>query len=157
MSWTLSPFTKRLLKRAGLVLIALLVAAQFVPLARTNPPVTREVRWDSPATRALAERACFDCHSNLTRWPWYSHVAPASFLVVDHVTSGRRHLNFSEWDKPQRETFADVEKAVSDGDMPVWNYVIAHPLARLTPVEKTQLLDGLRATFRQDPPVERTR
>jgi Haem-binding domain len=157
MSWTLSPFVKRVLKRAGLVLIALLVAAQFVPLARTNPPVTREVRWDSPATRALVQRACFDCHSNLTVWPWYSHIAPASFLVVDHVTSGRRHLNFTEWDKPQEETFDDIRSAVTAGDMPIWNYVLAHPRARLSPAEKTQLLAGLEATFRQDPPIERQR
>ena len=118
---------KRLASRAAVVLVVLLVVAQFVPMARTNPPSTRDVRWDSPETRALAERACFDCHSNSTAWPWYSHVAPVSFFVINHVNEGRRRLNFSAWDTPQRATFQDVEKTVTDGDMPIWNYVLMHP------------------------------
>jgi hypothetical protein len=148
---------KRVLSRAAMVLLAVLLAIQFIPQPRTNPTVTREVRWDAPATRAIARRACMDCHSDATVWPWYSHVAPMSFLVINHVNDGRRHLNFSEWDKPQHATFDDVEGNVSSGDMPIWNYVIVHPEARLTPAEKTQLLDGLRATFLHDPPVARKR
>ena len=148
---------KRALKRVGLVLLALLVAMQFVPQSRTNPPVTREVHWDAPATRALAQRACFDCHSNTTTWPWYSHVAPASFLVISHVNDGRRHLDFSEWDSPQHATIKNVEDEVTQGDMPIWNYVIAHPQARLSAAETTQLVAGLRATFLQDPPIPRSK
>ena len=146
---------KRLASRAAVVLVVLLVVAQFVPMARTNPPSTRDVRWDSPETRALAERACFDCHSNSTAWPWYSHVAPVSFFVINHVNEGRRRLNFSAWDTPQRATFQDVEKTVTDGDMPIWNYVLMHPLAKLAPDETQRLLNGLRTTFTQDPPVPR--
>lgn len=148
---------RRVFTRVGLAALAALLAIQLIPKARTNPPVTREVRWDAPATRALAARACFDCHSNATAWPWYSHVAPASFLVINHVDDGRRRLNFSEWDQPQRATFGDVEENVASGEMPIWNYVMMHPEARLTPAETTQLLGGLRATFQQDPPIARRR
>jgi hypothetical protein len=149
--------SSRVVKRAsihvGWALLAVVVGMQFIPQARTNPPVTREVRWAAPATRALAQRACFDCHSNTTTWPWYSHVAPASFLVINHVNDGRRRLDFSEWDRPQRVTLANVEDAVTLGQMPIWNYVLVHPQAKLSAAETSQLLDGLRATFLQDPPI----
>lgn len=148
---------RRVFRWGVLIVLALLIAMQLVPTQRTNPPVSREVRWDSPATRALARPGCMDCHSDATVWPWYSHVAPMSFLVINHVNDGRRRLNFSEWDQPQRATFADVEENVTSGEMPIWNYVILHPGAKLTAAEKTQLLDGLRATFLRDPPVARQR
>jgi len=144
----------RLVKRMALAALGILIAMQFIPVTRTNPPVTREVRWDSPATRALAERACFDCHSNLTVWPWYSHVAPMSLLVTSHVVDGRERLNFSEWDHPNAG-FDHVNRNVTSGDMPIWNYVLLHRLAKLTPAERQQLLTGLEATFRQDPPIPR--
>ena len=75
---------------AGVVVFGLI---QLVPYGRdhANPPVTREVKWDSPRTRALAAGACFDCHSNLTTWPWYSNVAPVSWLVYADVVGGRGH------------------------------------------------------------------
>ena len=143
----------RFVRRAIIVLAAALVISQFVPLSRTNPPVTREVKWDSPQTRALAQRACFDCHSNVTTWPWYSRVTPTSFLVVSDVGDGRRRMNFSEWDKPQRATIMDVQHDIESGDMPVWQYLPMHPEARLSAAEKQQLLDGLRKTFAADPPI----
>jgi hypothetical protein len=148
---------KRAFTRLVLLLLAGLLIIQFIPQGRTNPPVTREVHWDAPATRALAERACLDCHSNVTKWPWYSHIAPTSFFVVGHVNDGRRRLNFSEWDQPQRATMDDVDDVVGSGEMPLWNYLIAHPEARLTPTETVHLLDGLRATFEKDPPTRRQR
>ena len=148
---------KRALRWTGIGLLAVFVGIQFISEPRTNPPVTREVKWDAPATRELAKRACFACHTNQTAWPWYSHVAPMSFLVVGHVNDGRRRMNFSEWDKPQRATFKDVDENISDGEMPIWNYVLVHRQAKLTPAEKTQLIDGLRATFLQDPPIRRQR
>src|SRR5215831_3235209 len=85
-------------------LIPALVLIQLIPFGRehTNPPVTQEPAWDSPGTRELAKRACFDCHSNETVWPWYSRVAPVSWLTQRDVNGGRRHVNFSEWNKPQR-------------------------------------------------------
>src|SRR5690242_16317240 len=89
---------------AGVVGLGLLVVAQLVPYGHdhTNPRTVAEPAWDSPATRALADRACFDCHSNQTRWPWYSHVAPTSWLVQHHVDEGREVLNFSTWNRTYR-------------------------------------------------------
>ena len=90
-----------LITTAGL----LLIAAQFVPYGRDyrNPPVIQEPAWDSPATRALAKQACFDCHSNETVWPAYAKVAPISWLIAHDVDEGRSVLNFSEWQRPQKE------------------------------------------------------
>jgi len=148
---------KRVLTWVGALLLALLIGIQFLSPARTNPPVTREIKWDTPATRKLAQRACFDCHSNMTTWPWYSHVAPVSLLVVNDTDDGRRALNFSEWDKPQRADFDDVDDKVSGGEMQLQKYLILHHDAKLTAVETKQLLDGLQATFKADPPIPRKR
>lgn len=141
-------------KRGAIAVAAILILLQLIPARVTNPPVTREVRWDTPGTRALAKRACFDCHTNETEWPWYSHVAPMSFLVVGHVNDGRARLNFTEWDRPNA-TFTSVNRNVTMGNMPIWNYVLMHPGARLTPEETQQLLAGLQATFQRDPPIPR--
>ena len=81
-----------------LAIAAVLVAAaiQFVPVDRTNPPVETALTAP-PAVREILVGACFDCHSHETTWPWYSRVAPLSWLIADHVTEGRRDLNFSRW------------------------------------------------------------
>jgi hypothetical protein len=107
--------------------------------------VRQEPGWDSSQTRALASRACFDCHSNETKWPWYSHVAPVSWLVQRDVELGRGTLNFSEWDRPQEG--AEAVEAVQEGEMPPRIYLVAHPEARLPPAEYRQLVAGLAATF----------
>lgn len=143
-------------KRIGIVLVILFVVIQFVPVSRTNPPVTQEVKWDAPATRELAQRACFDCHSNETVWPWYAYVAPLSLRVASHVDEGRERLNFSAWDQPN-EDFDEIEKVISRGEMPLTDYLLMHPEAKLTDIETAALLAGLEATFANDPPIERAR
>jgi len=127
------------------------LAIQFIPYGRRhdNPPVRREPAWDSARTRALVRRACFDCHSNEVRWPWYSHVAPMSWLVQRDVDRGRRELNFSEWDRRQGKA-DDAAEEVREGRMPPWFYLPVHPEARLSPAEKSDLLEGLRATIGED-------
>ena len=142
---------KRLFMLIVILAVVGFVAIQFFPVDRTNPPVTREIAWDSPETRALAERACFDCHSNETKWPFYAYIAPMSLVVANDVTEGRDRLNFSEWDRPN-EDFGEISEVVTRGEMPLAQYLLLHPEARLTEVEKQQLLDGLDATYRQDPP-----
>ena len=129
---------------AGLVGALLLVVVQLLPLGRdhTNPPVRKEPSWDAPETRALALRACFDCHSNETVWPWYSNVAPVSWLIESDVARGRKELNFSEWDRPQREARESAGK-VRKGSMPPWYY----PWARLTGAESQALVQGLEGTL----------
>src|SRR5579872_1502334 len=122
-------------------LVAIFILIQLIPYghSHTNPPVTKEPAWDSPATRELFRRACFNCHSNTTTWPWYSHVAPVSWLVQNDVDGGRRHLNFTEWDRAQRHA-TDVGAQVQPGDMPPWFYLPLHPSAKLSDVEKQALI-----------------
>lgn len=130
---------------AGLLMLALI---QLVPFGRdhTNPVVTAEPRWDSPLTRELVDRACYDCHSNETEWPWYTNIAPVSWLTYRDVIEGRQALNFSEWDRPQEEADEAVE-TVLEGEMPPRHYLPAHPEAVLSDEETAALLEGLRRTL----------
>jgi hypothetical protein len=132
----------------GIALVVVLVAIQIVPYGRhhANPPGRVEPPWDAPGTRALAVRACYDCHSNETIWPWYSRVAPMSWLAQRDVDEGRRKVNFSEWDRSQKEA-PESAKAVRKGEMPPWFYVALHPDARLTAEETQALIAGLEATL----------
>ncbi|MDA0733039.1 MAG: heme-binding domain-containing protein [Chloroflexi bacterium] len=131
----------------GLIVIAFL-AIQVVPYGRdhSNPPVRQEPAWANNQTRELAVRACYDCHSNETKWPWYSNIAPISWLVQRDVDEGRDELNFSRWDQSQGEA-DDAAETVIDGEMPPCFYVLPHPEADLSRGEKELLIQGLRATF----------
>ena len=131
----------------GVALVGFL-AIQFVPYGRahTNPEVTAEPVWDSPRTRELAVDACFDCHSNTTRWPWYSNIAPMSWVLQRHVDEGRDALNFSRWDLAYEEA-DEAAETVQEGSMPPWDYRLAHPAARLSDAEKAELAEGLKVTL----------
>jgi len=149
---------------AGIVLIAA-AAIQLVPVSRDNPPVRREPAWDAPETRALAARACFDCHSFETQWPWYARIAPVSWVLAYDVSEGREALNFSDWDrhaiavdpdepfapKPLAERIADE---IGSGAMPPGTYRLGNPAARLSDAEKEALIAGLQRTVAasQHPP-----
>jgi mono/diheme cytochrome c family protein len=139
-----------------LLLLGLIVflAIQFVPYGRdhTNPRTVQEVRWDSVQTRALAQDACMDCHSNLTEWPWYASVAPVSWLTSRDVEDGRATLNFSEWQRPQEADLDEVLSAIREEEMPPTQYRLVHSAARLTDDERQQLADGLTKTWTADPP-----
>jgi hypothetical protein len=139
---------------AGAAGVGLFALIQLVPYGRnhSNPPVLAEPRWDSPATRTLAAKACFDCHSNLTTWPWYSNVAPVSWLVQRDVDGGRSQFNFSEWNKPQDVSAGDAADAIRSGSMPPGIYTLMHPKARLSFAQKDALVKGLVATLSADPP-----
>jgi hypothetical protein len=146
----MSPVGKRLLYTLLFTGIGI-AAIQVVPYGRnhTNPPVIREPLWDSPDTRALAKRACFDCHSFETAWDaWYTRVAPASWLVQYDVDEGRKELNFSDWQSGARESegAAKLGNEIAGGGMPPIQYLLAHPEARLSDREKRLLIDGLAAT-----------
>lgn len=145
---------KTFLRIAGITVAGAVVVAQLVPYGRdhTNPPVAAEPRWDSPATRSLAQRACFDCHSNQTRWPWYSNVAPTSWLLQSHVDEGRRALNFSEWQKPFEDA-SEAGQTVRQETMPPGSYILMHPEARLSAAERQQLARGLDASIRGPQPA----
>jgi len=135
---------KKIIIWAVLAIVLLGMLIQLVPLPGrgNNPPVTAEPKWDSPQTRALAQRACFDCHSNETVWPWYSYVAPISWLVYHDTMDGRSRLNFSEWNNPQRGA-DEIPGIIQEGEMPPMIYLPMHPSAQLTGAEKQQLVNGL--------------
>lgn len=144
---------RRWIVRVVLVAVALFALVQLVPFGRnhTNPPVQAEPRWATAHTRVLAKNACFDCHSNLTTWPWYSQIAPGSWLIYNDVKGGREQLNFSEWNRPQEA--GDMIEAVRSGSMPPWYYKLLHPKARLTAAEQDELVRGLAATLRNSPSI----
>ena len=139
---------RKLLSRAFVVFLVGLVVIQIVPFGRnhTNAPIGAEPAWDSPQTRATFMRACADCHSNETRWPWYTNVAPVSWLVSRDVNEGREKFNISEWGRADNEGDESAE-SVQKGEMPLWFYVPLHPEANLTATEKEQFIQGLIATF----------
>jgi hypothetical protein len=122
-------------------------AIQLVPYGRnhTNPSILSEPAWDSPATRAFAVAACFDCHSNQTVWPWYTNVAPVSWLIQHDVDEGRETLNFSEWGRGQEGD--DAAETVSEGKMPPFTYLLSHPEANLSAADKAAFVQGLSATL----------
>lgn len=134
---------KRALAYGGIAILVLLVAIQFVPVADAgNPPVEAEI--DAPAdVRAVLRRSCYDCHSNETRWPWYSRVAPASWLVQRDVREGREHLNFSTWGRYDREERAEhveeIAEEALEGEMPPWFYIPLHPDAQLSDADAALL------------------
>ena len=130
------------------VVLVLLVAVQAVPYGRhhTNPPVRAEPSWDSERTRSLAVRVCFDCHSNHTVWPWFSHVAPISWLTQRDVNQGRRAVNFSEWDRRQQEA-RESATVLRRGEMPPRRYVLLRMATRLSATERQDLIRGLEATL----------
>jgi len=124
--------------------VAIFGLIQLVPYGRNhvNPPIVQEPKWDSPQTRALAVRACFDCHSNETVWPWYSKIAPVSWLVQRDVEEGRESLNFSDIQSADHE-FQEAGETVLEGEMPPAQYFPTHPEARLSNAERIQLAQGL--------------
>lgn len=139
---------KKTVRIVLIVVAALLLVIQLVPYGRDHdsPLVVEEPDWDQPRTRELAVRACFDCHSNETHWPWYSHVAPVSWLVQSDVDEGRRVIDFSEWNRVYEEAGESAE-AVIEGEMPPWYYVALHPSAKLSADEQDELVRGLTATL----------
>ena len=123
-----------------MALLAILLAIQIIRPSRTNPPVDPKATLQAhvevpPDVDALLTRACGDCHSHGTRWPWYSTVAPVSWLVANDVNEGREHLNFSDWEKRhhhEESPFDQICKQIRDGDMPPWYYTLLHPQSRLS-------------------------
>ena len=129
--------------RMGLsLLVVAFIAIQFFPITRANPRVESDVPT-SPELKSILRRACYDCHSNETAWPWYSYVAPASWLIADDVEEGREHLNFSTWNQysleEQMELRDELWEEVEEGEMPLWFYIPLHSGAKLSSADKELL------------------
>jgi len=128
-------------KRIILIVAVLLVAIQLYRPAKTNPPVdatkTLTANSQMPADVAQTiEHSCSDCHTHNTVWPKYSYLAPVSWLIVDDVNEGRRHVNFSEWGtysaQRQQAKLDDICSEVKDGGMPLKQYTWMHAGTKLS-------------------------
>jgi hypothetical protein len=148
----------RVLRWVLVAVACLFVLAQFSRPARTNPVIDQSLVLESrlqvsPQVSAIIDRSCSDCHSNKTRWPWYSNVAPVSWLVVDDVNEGRRNLNFSEWGRyTKRDTealFKQICQEVKAGAMPLSSYTPMHPGSKLSDEDKRILCDWANAESRR--------
>ncbi len=139
---------KKILIWVAVAFVGLALLMQLIPYGRdhNNPPVLSEPTWDSPATHELAKRACFDCHSNEPTWPWYSNIAPVSWLVYHDVIEARDRMNFSEWDRPHPGIDQVIEE-IEEGGMPLPQYLLMHPNARLSAQEREALIEGLRKSL----------
>ena len=124
------------MRRALLVGLGVLVAIQLVPVSRDNGPGTVDAVEAPPEVKTLLRRVCANCHSGATEWPWYSRVAPVSWLVAHDVHEGREHLNFSKWTeytpKDRAKKRAGISDLVQGREMPLWYYLPMHSEAKLT-------------------------
>jgi mono/diheme cytochrome c family protein len=125
------------------------IAIQFIPYGKdhTNPPVMSEPQWDSPKTKELFNNTCANCHSNQTTYPWYSNIAPVSWLVERDVTEGREHFNVSMLGIQKKNKVKDAAKELREDEMPPIFYLPTHPEARLSDTQKQELINGLEKTF----------
>ena len=135
------PRILRVLRWVLLIGVILFVIAQFIRPAKTNPAIDQSMALESHVqvdskVAAILDRSCADCHSNKTRWPWYSNVAPVSWFVIDHVNEGRGNLNFSEWGTYDKEQQTDLLREicgeVKRGNMPLSSYTPLHPGSKLS-------------------------
>ena len=161
---------KKWIKRVVLSLLAIFCAMQLIPMNYADPAVDPAKKLQPPPeVEAILRAACYDCHSNETRWPWYAKVAPVSWWIANHVQDGRRKLNLSEWadvtPRPsrlaepgaaaptraqfQRKLLGDMESEMLEGKMPLSSYLPMHPDARLTPAQYKIVADWLDATMVQ--------
>jgi hypothetical protein len=134
-----------------LVLAAVFLVLQLIPYGWThsNPPVTSAAPWPDAESEAVARQSCYSCHSNETDWPAYSYGAPMSWLVRRDVDSGRRAMNFSEWDPTDNEAEDAIEE-IEDGDMPPSQYTLIHRDATLTDEEQAILSRALNQMAGED-------
>jgi hypothetical protein len=146
--------------RRGACLLALgfcALAAQLITVDRTNPPASSGSSLAAPEQiEALLTRACYDCHSNQTRWPWYSRIAPVSWLVARDVALGRKELNFSEWGSYYPQTrmrkLQWMGRMLRERSMPLRSYRLMHPEARLTDGERATLERWIESGISATPP-----
>jgi hypothetical protein len=140
---------KKKLKWIFAALAAAFALLQLANPPRTNPPVApghdlMATNAPPPEIAALLHTACYNCHSHETQWPWYSRVAPVSWLVAGDVTRGRERLNFSEWPRELPERAAKrlerISEEVDYKDMPPAKYTLLHPEARLSAGQREQLM-----------------
>ena len=141
-------------KKAALAIVLVIGGMQLIRPRKTNPPVdpARELKTHTqlPADVArVLNRSCGDCHSNQTRWPWYSDVAPVSWVVIDDVNEGRRHVNLSDWAKYDADhaerKLGQICDEVKDGGMPLVSYTWVHKGTKLSQAERDAVCQWTKA------------
>lgn len=146
---------KKNLKNILLGLVAVLVVIQIFQIDKTNPPLdaANDLINMEQAPAQVAEvlkNACYDCHSNETKYPWYTYVQPVGWWIKGHIDEGRKHLNYSVWGtysaKRKDHKLEEMEDLVSKGAMPLDSYTWAHPEARLTDEQRNTLVAWFRET-----------
>ena len=128
---------RKLAKYTSILFVSIFIGIQFVPtpaVSKTSISATHTAEMINPQVSAILDRSCQDCHSNRTAWPWYSHVAPVSWVISKHVSEGREMLDFSEWvnQPPSVDERMLICDAVSKGRMPLPGYTVIHRNARLS-------------------------
>ncbi len=131
------------IKKTAVFFVIAMVAMQFIPIDTSNPS-DRGQPAAPPEVTAILRRACYNCHSNETSWPWYARLAPISFLLSSDVREGRKELNFSIWDRydgrRKGRKLKEIIKQVKEGDMPPWYYVPVHPEAKLSDADRDAIM-----------------
>jgi hypothetical protein len=150
---------KRIFKIAGISLLVVLIGIQFITIDKNNPPVDESLNFFStesfsPEGMELVQNACYDCHSNESKYPWYSNIAPVSFVLAGHIKEGREELNFSEYQsygaKKKDHKLEEISEALREGWMPIDNYVWMHSEAKLTAEQRENLakeFDAVRSNL----------
>lgn len=142
-------------KRIGIMVLVIVAAIQFIPVTKTNPAVDAtnsllSANAAPPEIAAILQRSCQDCHSNRTTWPWYSHVAPVSWVVAGDVNGARRHMNLDEWGsysvEKRQSKLTKICEELKSGDMPDSKYLLIHRGAKLTAQQRATLCDWAQAT-----------
>jgi len=144
------------MKKTILIIVAVLVAIQLIRPERTNPPVDPSLTLQTdPEVMRILKRSCYDCHSNETKWPWYSNIAPLSWSITSHVKEGREALNFSKWHqidpKTKKKRLKRAVKTTSNGMMPLPSYLWIHHDAKLSKADKARLKAWFEAQLQQLP------
>jgi hypothetical protein len=130
----------KIVKYVLIGIVVLLLGGQAIRPAKTNPPASRPYEIGDAHVESILRRACFDCHSNETRWPWYSEIAPMSWQIVRHVDDGRRHMNFSDWNEEKaKKRLEEMCEEIEKGGMPIPGYVLLHRDAKLSPEDVSAL------------------
>jgi hypothetical protein len=129
------------MKKIMIFIVIILISIQFINVEQTNPPVKFQMSLPDKV-KSVIERACYDCHSNLTEWKWYSKIAPASFLISHQVKEGRKYLNFSDWNPyliSEEKIKQKIWEVILNEKMPPWTYRIVNSKGKLSEEEKRRI------------------
>ncbi|EQA43325.1 heme-binding domain protein [Leptospira broomii serovar Hurstbridge str. 5399] len=138
---------KRIAIRLGIGLSVLFLGLQFVPVEFPSGKNAKEIQTEE-SVKKIFRKSCYDCHSDLVKWPWYSRIFPVSLYLIHHVEEGKDELNFSEWEDLKPSEKADLAEKIleeiEDGEMPLWDYKILHPESKLNREDLETVRDWLQ-------------